>query len=69
MGIHNGEFTDLTELITQADAGLWFINNPDYDNRPEVDGIPIDFSPTSSFERMNDFTFMAITRPYAITGT
>ena len=68
-GIHNGEFTDLTELITQADAGLWFINNPDYDNRPEVDGIPIDFSPTSSFERMNDFTFMAITRPYAITGT
>ena len=67
-GIHNGEFTDLTELITQADAGLWFINNPDYDNRPEVDGIPIDFEP-NTIEQNNDFTFMAITRPYAITGT
>ena len=67
-GIHKGEFTDLTELITQADAGLWFINNPDYDNRPEVDGIPIDFEP-NTIEQNNDFTFMAITRPYAITGT
>ena len=67
-GIHKGEFTDLTELITQADAGLWFVSNPDYDNRPEVDGIPINFEP-NTFEQNNDFTFMAITRPYAITGT
>jgi len=70
-GLYNGEATDITDLLTTNNAGLWITYDPSY-TESEEGGWPVTDDWPLAFEGIrppyNNRIFMAITRPYAGTA-